>query len=153
MRRNDRKITDNKEIEKILTESHICRLGLSYENIPYVVPVNFGYKDNSLYIHCAPHGKKLSIIEKNPTVCFEIEKDVEVVSNREDACRCTTHYKSLIGMGKATILTEVVDKINALDVIMQQHQGEGNYKYKRKVLDMMSAIRIDITEISGKQAG
>ena len=152
MRRNDRKITDKKIIDDILNSANICRLGLCENNIPYIVPVNFGYRNNSLYIHCATEGRKLDIIRNNPNVCFEIELDVEIIMDKE-ACKSTTRYKSVIGYGRASILTDNQQKIEVLDIIMHQHGGLGNYKFKPKVLDMMLALRIDINEISGKQSG
>ena len=66
MRRKDREITDWHEIEAILAEAMVCRIGLADESTPYVVPVSFGYDDGSLYIHSAPDGKKLALLTKNP---------------------------------------------------------------------------------------
>lgn len=39
MRRHDKEITDKKEIESIINESNICRIALSENNSPYIVPV------------------------------------------------------------------------------------------------------------------
>ena len=60
MRRKDREITDRAEIEAILNEAMVCRIGLADDGEPYVVPVSFGYEDGSVYIHSAPEGKKIA---------------------------------------------------------------------------------------------
>ena len=78
MRKKEYQITDFSEIEKIIESSLICRLGLCNNNIPYVVPLNFGYKEKVLYFHSAPEGKKIEYIRKNNNVCFEIEGPVKV---------------------------------------------------------------------------
>ena len=51
--------------------------------MPYVVPVNFGYKDDCLYIHSSLQGLKMDILRVNANVCFEIDVDLELVPARE----------------------------------------------------------------------
>ena len=58
MRRKDREITDRAEIEAILNEAMVCRIGLADGGEPYVVPLSFGYEDGSVYIHSAPEASK-----------------------------------------------------------------------------------------------
>ena len=65
MRRKDKEITDIKSIEKIIQKSKVCRLGLSLNDTPYIVPVCFGYRAKTLYFHSAQEGKKIDIIKKN----------------------------------------------------------------------------------------
>ena len=72
MRRKDLEIKDAKEIEAIIKSGKVCRIALSYDDKPYVVPMNYGYKDNALYFHSAKQGKKIDLIAKNSSVCFEI---------------------------------------------------------------------------------
>ena len=50
MRRKDKEILDKKEIESIIKKAGVCRLGLSDNNIPYIVPLNFGYRDSFLSV-------------------------------------------------------------------------------------------------------
>ena len=73
MRMKDREITDKAIIEKIIKESDICRLGLSHNNEAYIVPLNFGYADNVIYVHTGKVGKKIDMIKGNNSVCFEME--------------------------------------------------------------------------------
>ena len=62
MRRKDKEIKDKFEIETIINRAEVCRIGLSDDNMPYVIPVNYGYRNNCLYIHSASEGKKIDII-------------------------------------------------------------------------------------------
>jgi uncharacterized protein len=54
MRRKDREITDRTEIEAILNEARVCRIGLAEGGDPYIVPLCFGYEEGSVYLHSAP---------------------------------------------------------------------------------------------------
>jgi nitroimidazol reductase NimA-like FMN-containing flavoprotein (pyridoxamine 5'-phosphate oxidase superfamily) len=60
MRRTDEEITNRREIDTILSKATVCRIGLVDNNVAYIVPLNFGYKNNCLYFHSAPIEKKLS---------------------------------------------------------------------------------------------
>jgi len=58
MRRNDREITDSTEIESILADAPVCRIGLAVRDEPNVIPVSFGYVDGAIYIHSSMAGKR-----------------------------------------------------------------------------------------------
>ncbi len=70
MRRKDKEIKDAKEIESIISRSDICRIALSENNSPYIVPMCFGYRNNCLYFHSASDGKKIDIIKKKKQGLF-----------------------------------------------------------------------------------
>ena len=80
MTRKEREVTDMNEIIKILDKCKILRLGLVDGDEPYIVPMNYGYTmedgELTLYLHCAPVGRKLDIIRVNPKVFFEMDCDV-----------------------------------------------------------------------------
>jgi len=65
LRRKEKEIIDKKEIESIIERATVGRIGMSENNLPYVIPVNFGYKNNFLYFHSGSVGKKIDIIKKN----------------------------------------------------------------------------------------
>ena len=58
MRRKDREITDRAEIESILNEAMVCRIGLADGGEPYVVPISFGYEGGEVYLHSALEASK-----------------------------------------------------------------------------------------------
>lgn len=66
MKRKDREITDQDEIGAILDEAMVCRIGFADGGDPYVVPLSFGYENVAVYLHSAPEGKKIVMLEKNP---------------------------------------------------------------------------------------
>ncbi len=75
MRRREREIRDQAGIQEILEKGLVCRLGLYDGQYPYVVPMNFGYRDGRIYFHCAAEGRKIDILQKNDRVCIEVDID------------------------------------------------------------------------------
>jgi len=152
MRRKEKAMTNQKEVFEILTSEKICHIALSDGTIPYIVPVNYGYKDNALYIHSAKTGRKIEMIKKNNAICFEIESDVQIVQS-DTACKWTTHYTSIIGYGKAELLSEREAVKEALDIIMRQQSGRNGWKYSEEGLKKVVIIKIKIDSISRKYSG
>ena len=48
MRRSDREITDEQELLQVISECDVCRLALNDEEVPYILPLNFGEEVLSL---------------------------------------------------------------------------------------------------------
>lgn len=151
VRRREREIADIGEIEKIIRRAQVCRLGLVDGDEPYVVPVFFGYEKNALYFHCALEGRKLDLLKRNNKVCFEIDTDVEIITT-ERACGFTAKYRSVIGVGRVSILDNDNEKIHGLNVLMNQY-AEGDFSFPKEKLDRTLVVRIDIENITGKQSG
>ena len=65
---------DEKAARKLLKEQKFGHLGCVLESgEPYVVPINYLYKDDEIYIHCLP-GQKLDALRTNGKVCLQVEK-------------------------------------------------------------------------------
>ena len=151
MRRKEKEITEKSELESIIARSSTCRLALSVDNQPYIVPLCFGYQDNTLYFHSADTGRKIDMIRRNSHVCFEFDVDQEIVKHKE-ACHWGMNYRSIIGFGKAFIIEEDEQKREMLDIIMNQY-GEGQFEYSEELLEIMVVIKVEIEEMTGKQSG
>jgi len=106
MRKKEKEITEASAIEAIIKKSLVCRLALSDDNFPYIVPLCFGYRDRMLYFHGSLKGKKVDIIKKNQNICFEFDINTEIVK-AEDACHWSMKYRSVIGFGKAVLLEDI----------------------------------------------
>jgi len=149
LRRKDREITSRDEIESIINKAFVCRLGMADKNGPYIVPLSFGYRDGSLYFHCARKGRKLDILKKDKRVCFEIDTDHEIVES-EKACKWGMKYKSVIGMGNVFFIEDMESKKKALDIIMHHYSGR-SFVFEEKEIDRVVIFRIDIESMTGKK--
>lgn len=151
MRRQDKEITDRAAIDEIIRRAPVCRLALSDDGQPYVVPLCFGYKDNTLYFHSAGEGRKLDVLAKNSNVCFEMDIDHEVVKG-DLACTCGMNYRSVIGFGKAVLVGDLDSKREAFGIIMG-HYVDGSFEFPADVLENTAIIKVEIESMTGKQSG
>lgn len=153
MRRNDKEITSPETIEKILKTAEICRLGLVDNNEAYIVPVNFAYTDNSIYIHSACNGLKIEILKQNGKVSFELEGEASIQTGPKP-CNWTTHYRSVMGKGNITIETDPDQKKQALDLIMKKY-GWGNEElvYEDALISRVCILHLKVESFTGKQSG
>jgi nitroimidazol reductase NimA-like FMN-containing flavoprotein (pyridoxamine 5'-phosphate oxidase superfamily) len=151
MRRREREITDRASIEAILRRATVCRIGLIGKDGPYVLPMSFGYEAGYLYVHSAREGRKLDLLRADPRVGFEVDLDLEVVKGKTP-CEWALRYRSVVGLGRATLVEGREEKRRGLEVILRQH-GADPGGLSEPSLDGVALIRIEIQEMTGKQSG
>ena len=152
MRRKEQEITDKDIIDKILNESEICRIAMVDGTEPYIVPLNYGYSNNVIYLHSAPAGRKMEIIGANNRVCFEIEYGLEIIK-KDEPCQWSAKYRSVIGYGNIEIVTDTENKKKGLDIIMQKYGYQVPGNYNEGSLSRMVLLQLKIEKLTGKQSG
>ena len=106
MRRNDREITDSREILSIVNECKVIRLAmLDEQGLPYIIPLNFGYRfaDGVFTFYC------------------QMDCRGELQS-ADHACGYGYYYASVIGSGTAELI-EGAEKLDALSALMRHMAG------------------------------
>ena len=152
MRRSEKEIKDRAVIDGIIRECRVCRLGLVDEQGPYVVPLCFGYDGAALYFHCALEGRKLAAIRRDSRVCFEFDI-VDGVREAAQACSWSMDYRSVIGFGRAEILTDPEAKRAALQCLMAQYApGAGEFSFPDHALQRTCVFKVTIDSITGKHS-
>jgi nitroimidazol reductase NimA-like FMN-containing flavoprotein (pyridoxamine 5'-phosphate oxidase superfamily) len=152
MRRKDQEVTDQRIIHELLSTAEICRLAMVDGEEPYIVPLNYGYRDNALYAHSAAAGRKIDVLKRNNRVCFEIESDSVIVRHKEP-CHWGTKARSIIGCGQVEILTSYEQKKRALDIILAHYGKAGPNEYDEQQVQAMVILRIVIESLTCKQLG
>ncbi|MGA9642273.1 MAG: pyridoxamine 5'-phosphate oxidase family protein [Terriglobales bacterium] len=61
------------ECKAVLEHASLGRLGCSYENQPYVVPIHFAYDGGYLYVF-STSGQKVKWMRANPKVCVQTDE-------------------------------------------------------------------------------
>jgi len=154
MRRSDREITNPAEMIEIIEKCTVCRLALADGNIPYIVPMNYGYEYKggklTLYFHGAKEGKKLDIIAKNPLACFEVDCSHKLVQAAE-AWNYTMEYESVIGSGRIHLCAEKSEKIKALEQLMKKYAKDKTFTFPDHVIESVTLFRLDVLEFTGKR--
>ena len=120
-------------------------------DLPYILPFNYGYKDGSIYIHSAPKGKKIELLKKNKSVCFEIEQIAQIVKH-EKACKWATTYRSVVGYGDVEIISDFEQKKQGLEIIMAHYGSPYNIDFNLKLIEFIVILKLTISKITGKQS-
>ncbi len=152
MRRKEKEIKNKNMIEAILQEADHCILALSSNNSPYIVPMNFGYKNQTLYLHSSNEGKKIEILKVNNRVSFGVEINIELVKD-QNPCKWGMKYKSVVGGGYAYFIEDSKKKKEALDIIMAKYSKNANFEYSETSLNNLALIRVEVKELTGKISG
>jgi uncharacterized protein len=150
MRRKEKEITDPAEIESIVCEAPVCRIGLCDRDQPYVVPVCFGYREGCLFFHSAHEGRKIDMLRKNPLVCFEVDVPGGLTGTGP-LCDRGIQYRSVIGFGVAEFLVDPEEKRAGLTCIVAHYMDEPAI-FPENAVNSVTVIRVKITSMTGKQS-
>ena len=163
MREHKKEIKSRGEIEEVLNRATTLHLGMTDGDEPYVVPVNFGFRDGYIYVHSSTEGKKIEILKRNSRVSFAVETDVEVVPPKETniACFFGMRYRSVIGFGTAHLIEDTTEKIEGLKAIISHYSPQGHvikdfadiedYELSDEIVKITTIIKIKIDSMTGKR--
>ena len=147
-------LSKKSEMEGIIQKCKVCYLGMSGENnMPYVLPFNFGYKDPFIYLHSGLEGKKIEIMKKFPSVCAVFSTDHELAFQSEKvACSYGMKFRSVLVFGKIVFIEDAESKIEAMNIIMKNYV-EKEFTYSAPAIGNIAVFKIDISEMTGKEVG
>ena len=152
MTKRERQVTDPQQILAILDKGQVLHLGLSVNDEPYVVPMNYGYTMEgdklTLYLHSAVKGRKLDMIRANPKVFFAIDCD-RMPFQGDKPCQYGLVYSSVMGRGTAAIVEDVEEKKRAMTALMKTQTGK-DFAFDDRLVSIVSVIRIDVAEYTAK---
>ncbi|MEM0366907.1 MAG: pyridoxamine 5'-phosphate oxidase family protein [Candidatus Nitrosocaldus sp.] len=144
------RIKSKEKIIGFLNSIHSGTLGSVDENgFPQLIPMNFVYANEAIYMHSHRVGEKIDNIRRNSKVGFEAHKHVEFLPSYffdpEDACSADTLYISVVVKGLASLVEDLEEKANALNSLMEKYQKEGYYK--RLSRDMSGVKHVTIIKV------
>ena len=152
MRRRDRKITEETQIEDILANGRYLHLGLFDGEYPYVVPLHYGYEKadgvRTFYVHCANEGHKLDCLRGNGNVFVEIDQGEQLVA-ADIPCGYGALYASVMCRGKATIVESLPEKCRALEILMKTQTGEV-HRISEDMAEKVTVVRVDAITCTAK---
>ena len=152
MTKRELEIKDESQIRHILDTAKVLHLGMAVDNVPYVVPMNYGYTMENgklvLYLHSAQQGKKIDMLRANSRVFFELDCDWMPFEG-EKPCQYGLSYSSVMGRGRATIVEDVEEKMRGLTVLMKTQTGK-DFSFNERLVSIVAVIRIDVAEYTAK---
>jgi len=151
-------IKSKERIIEFLSSQQTGRISSIDENgFPQIIPMNFVFINDAVYIHSHIRGEKLDNIRRNQKVGFEVDKSLEFLpsyfSDPTDASLADTLYISVVIKGNASIVSDKEEKTNALNGLMKKYQPEGGYepiKPDMNVLKEVEVIKIIPESLRGK---
>ncbi|MBN1699920.1 MAG: pyridoxamine 5'-phosphate oxidase family protein [Spirochaetales bacterium] len=152
MRRKDKQITDQRLLEDILKKNSICRIAFVDGERPYIIPMNYGYEGNEIFVHSALEGKKIDLLHVNNNVCVEITDSIDVVTS-EKACDSGTKFRSVICQGTIHNVIENEKKIEGLKIIMRQITENTNWDIPEAAVEKVAVLKVKIETMTGKISG
>jgi uncharacterized protein len=98
----------DEEIEEVLKEHVLGRIGCNDGKKTYVVPVNYVYDGRFIIAHSVA-GMKIEMMRKNPQVCFEV-----------DEMKSFTNWKSVIVWGEYQELKDEHSRYYAMKLFVDR---------------------------------
>ena len=151
-------IKSYKKIKEFLEDEHVGRdSSIDTNGFPQIIPMNFVFRNDAVYMHSHVKGEKLDNISRNNKVGFEADRELEFLpsyfEDPHNASLADTLYISIVIKGIASFVSDREEKTMALNGLMEKYQPEGNYdplESTMRVLDAVSVIKIVPTSLHGK---
>jgi len=133
----------------------IC--SIDKDGYPQIIPMNFVYINDVVYMHSHTKGEKLENIKQNSKVGFEVDQSLEFLpsyfTHPTDASQADTLYISVVIKGTGIIVNDRKEKTLALNSLMKKYQPEGGYESispEMEVVDEVAIIKVIPTIMRGK---
>ena len=151
-------IKSKEKIKEFLNQEHTGHISSIDKNgYPQIIPMNFVYLDDAIYMHSHTKGEKLENIRQNQKVGFEVDRELEFLpsyfEDPKDASLADTLYISVVIKGIGQIIDDRSEKTRALNGLIKKYQPEGGYepiKPDMEVLDEVAIIKVTPESIRGK---
>lgn len=143
---------DRETVNSILDEAFICHIGFTVDGQPYVIPTAFGRVDDVLYIHGSSASRMLRTLSKGVEMCFTATL-IDALVLARSAFHHSINYRSVVVLGKATLVEENEEKNLALEAITN-HIVPGRWDDVRWPTELelkaTSVLKLPIEEASAK---
>ena len=143
---------DKDSIHKILDACNTCFMAFMFEGKPFVQPVNFGRKGETLYIHGSLQNRMTTAILETDQICLNVTLLDGLILTRS-AFHHSVNYRSVVVFGKPVELKTNEEKLEGLEALIN-HFIPDRWQHCRKPTDdelkATRVIAIDIISASAK---
>jgi nitroimidazol reductase NimA-like FMN-containing flavoprotein (pyridoxamine 5'-phosphate oxidase superfamily) len=141
-----------------LNEEHVGRVAsIDEHGYPQIIPMNFVFLNDAIYMHSHVKGEKLDNISRNNKVGFEADRELEFLpsyfEDPHNASLADTLYISIVIKGIGSFVSDRAEKTLVLNGLMEKYQPEGQYdpiQSDMRILDAVSIIKITPKTLHGK---
>ena len=140
-------IKSKEKIIEFLSSQQTGRISSIDENgYPQIIPMNFVFINDVIYMHSHIRGEKLDNIRRNQKVGFEVDKSLEFLpsyfSDPTDASLADTLYISVVIKGNGSIVSDREEKTTALNGLIKKYQPEGGYELIKPEMDVLNEVEV-----------
>lgn len=151
-------IRSYQKVKEFLNEEHVGRIAsIDKKGYPQIIPMNFVFLDDAVYMHSHVRGEKIDNIMRNDKVGFEADRELEFLpsyfEDPKNASLADTLYVSIVIKGKGSLVIDKEEKTRALNGLMEKYQPEGGYdpiQSDMRVLDGVAVIKVIPEILHGK---
>ena len=147
-------ITNQNEIDEIINKCQVCYVSMVDENnLPYVLPFNFGYSNGVIFLHSSQKGRKIDILKNNPSVCIAFSTDHELRYQSEQmACSYSMKYRSVLAFGKVEFYDDLEQKVESFNTMMAQYTDR-EFTYGKPSLHEVCTYKVKVERFTAKIYG
>ena len=142
-------------IEEIISKNTICYVGMIDKGgFPYVIPMNFGYADGKIILHSDPHGRHVSLLEKDNRVCVTFCTDNNRIfyQHPDVACSYSMESKSVLVRGKIQFIEDLEEKQRLMKLFMK-HYTDREFKISTPAIRTVKIWLLEPEKITAKAFG
>ena len=151
-------IKSYEKVKEFLNDEHVGRVAsIDVNGFPQIIPMNFVFLNDVVYMHSHVKGEKLDNMSRNNKVGFEADRELEFLpsyfEDPHNASLADTLYISIVIKGVASFVSDGEEKTLALNGLMEKYQPEGQYdpiQSDMRVLDAVSVIKVTPQTLHGK---
>jgi len=143
---------DRETIYKILDEGFVCHVGFTADAQPFVIPTLYARVGDAIYFHGSAASRMLRGTASGIAVCITVTLTDGLVLARS-VFNHSMNYRSVVALGKATLVDEPGEKLEALRAFTEQilpGRWEDARQPNEKELKATSILKLPLTEISAK---
>jgi nitroimidazol reductase NimA-like FMN-containing flavoprotein (pyridoxamine 5'-phosphate oxidase superfamily) len=130
------------ESRELLHRQTLGHLGCCEENTPYVIPINYYFDGDHIYVHSLP-GRKIRTMRANPRVCLQVDEITDAYN-----------WHSVIAFGSFEELVDQAEREHMLSAMFRHlpHLTPVESKIRSSISETI-VFRIRIERISGVTEG
>jgi uncharacterized protein len=153
MRRKEKMMERQEDLDGVLCKAKYVTVAMSDAGRPYLVTLSHGYEAqrSCLYFHCAPRGRKIEVLKRNPDVYGQALVDLGYQQGFCDHLFETVQFE-----GTVAFVTDPAEKLHALEVMIRRLEDDPEPVIRAQTQERSVARvtigRIDLTSLSGKRS-
>ncbi len=146
-------IENKEEIDAVIRACKTCYVAMSDDNIPYILPLNFGYDGETIILHSAQHGRMWETLKKNPKVCINWTLGEELAwQDVQVGCSYRVKSKTVIVEGTIEFIEDFDEKVSCLNTVMSQY-SEREFKFGKPSVVNVGIMKVHVDRLSAKEFG